>query len=64
MTSPGGIGRSLATQVYFKDRVPKRYETYVQTRGSQFASVRAVGAGGGLENGGRIVTFNIKMELN
>jgi hypothetical protein len=48
--------------VYFRDRIPRGYENYVQTRGTQFAGVRDVGAGGGLQNGGKIVTFNVKMD--
>ena len=62
VTSPGRNGRSLTTQVYFRDRIPRGYENYVQTRGTQFAGVRDVGAGGGLQNGGKIVTFNVKMD--
>jgi len=62
VTSPGRNGRSLTTQVYFRDRVPRGYENYVRTKGSQFAGVREVGRGGGLSNGGRVVTFNVKMD--
>eukprot|EP00092_Neocalanus_flemingeri_P005575 GFUD01006007.1.p1 GENE.GFUD01006007.1~~GFUD01006007.1.p1 ORF type:complete len:198 (+),score=22.52 GFUD01006007.1:278-871(+) len=63
VTTPGRNGRSLTTQVYFRDRVPRGYENYVQTRGTQFAGVRNTGTGGRLPNGGRIVTFNLKMDV-
>ena len=64
MTTPGLSGRSFTTQAYFRDLVPRSFENYVKTRGSQFASVQDVGVGGGLDNGGRVVNFNIKMNVN
>jgi len=64
VTTPGLSGRSFTTQIYFRDLVPRAFENYVKTRGSQFASVQDVGAGGGLDNGGRLVNFNIKMDVN
>jgi len=63
VNSPGRNGKSLTTQAYFRDRIPAGYENYVRSRGTQFATVRDVGSGGVLVNGGRIVTFNIKMDV-
>jgi len=63
VSTPGRNGKSLTTQVYFRDRVPRSYENYVRTRGSQFASVRQVGSGGGLKNGGRVVNFNVRIDV-
>merc|ERR1712086_918676 len=64
VTSPGRNGRSLTTQMYFRDRIPRRYETYAATRGTQFATVTNASPGNGLQNGGRIITFNLKMNVN
>merc|ERR1719317_1841814 len=46
VTTPGLSGRSFTTQAYFRDLVPRSFENYVKTRGSQFASVQDVGVGG------------------
>eukprot|EP00091_Calanus_sinicus_P000223 TRINITY_DN10167_c0_g1_i1.p2 TRINITY_DN10167_c0_g1~~TRINITY_DN10167_c0_g1_i1.p2 ORF type:complete len:216 (-),score=45.37 TRINITY_DN10167_c0_g1_i1:160-807(-) len=63
VNSPGQNGKSLTTQAYFRDRIPAGYENYARTRGTQFAEVKEVGRGGVLVNGGRVVTFNIKMDV-
>ena len=59
VTSPGNNGWSSTTLVHFRDRVPRGYDSR-----NQFAGVREVGAGIGLQNTGRIVTFNVKMDAN
>merc|ERR1712212_721913 len=43
VTTPGSSGRSFTAQAYFRDLVPRGFENYVRTRGSQFASVQNVG---------------------
>ena len=64
MTTPGFSGKTLTTQAYFRDLVPRSFENYVRTRGSQFASVTYLGLGGGLYDGGRIVNFNMRIDVN
>ena len=63
VTTPGlGRGQSFITQVYFRGMVPQDYRNYVRTRGSQFGQIEAVNVGlDGMDNGGRVVTFNIRL---
>ena len=61
--TPGRAGKSLTTQAYFRDKIPPGYESYSLSRRTQFANVRTVRGGGALSNGGRIVDFNMKMDV-
>jgi len=47
--------------MYFKDDIPVEFASFGQSKKTQFAEVRWVGAGNGLPNGGRILTFDINM---
>ena len=64
VSTAGGRGVSLTTQIYFRDRVPRDYTSYVRTRGAQFGRVSLLpGAEPGLPRGGRRVTFNVRLDV-
>ena len=65
VSTPGARGVSLTTQIYFRDRVPRDYTSYVRTRGAQFGRVSLLppGAEPGLPRGGRRVTFNVRLDV-
>jgi len=53
---------TFITQIYFKNLVPKGFENYVRTRGSQFGRVSFLQTNtAGLRNGGRLVNFDMKI---
>ena len=58
VSTPGSRGKSLITQIYFRDRVPGQYEEYLLTRDAQFGRVSARP-----RHGGRIVQFNVRMDV-
>ena len=65
VSTAGARGVSLTTQIYFRDRVPRAYNSYVRTRGAQFGRVSLLpsGAEPGLPRGGRRVTFNVRLDV-
>ena len=64
VSTAGARGVSLTTQIYFRDRVPRDYTSYVRTRGAQFGRVSLLpGAEPGLPRGGRRVTFNVRLDV-
>ena len=65
VSTAGARGVSLTTQIYFRDRVPRAYNSYVRTRGAQFGRVSLLPAGAepGLPRGGRRVTFNVRLDV-
>ena len=65
VSTAGARGVSLTTQIYFRDRVPRAYNSYVRTRGAQFGRVSLLpsGAEPGLPHGGRRVTFKVRLDV-
>merc|ERR1712168_12705 len=58
-------GREFITQLYFRGFVPPGYyEDYVRGRDSQFpSSITGLQPGNKLPNGGRQITFNIRLDV-
>merc|ERR1711942_549785 len=63
VTTPGSSGKTKITQAYFKDKIPANFVSYMRGRDTQMTSLWKLPPGE-LKNGGRAMTFNIKMNVN
>ena len=65
ISTPGARGRTFITQIYFRDRVPRGFETYVRRRATQYGRVSFLAADtqAGLGRGGRLVQFSVRLDV-
>merc|ERR1712137_1031301 len=64
ITTRGRRGITFITQVYFRGQIPKGFEDYVISRGSQYGRVTRAQPGSALPNGGRTVNFNVRLNID
>jgi len=64
ITTRGQRGVTFITQIYFRGQIPRGFEDYVVSRGSQYGRVSRAQLGDALPNGGRIVNFNVRLNID
>jgi len=61
--TPGVRGKEFITQAYFEDKIPPAFLEYVEGRKNQFAEIRFVKKNKDLVNGGRVILFDIVLDV-